>query len=90
MICKPCAAEADGTYEGERVCSVCRLPYKVYRDDVPLHKQRVVFHKRLSTMDRTNTVRCPGTKQAPVMSNGHDACTGCDCQHKPVGSLVNG
>lgn len=87
MICDRCADAADGVDFGPvPVCSECGVgPIFVYRTDVPLEEQKVVFHKHRS-LGSGRKVKCPGTGKPPRLQTGHDFCKGCDCKHKPVGS----
>lgn len=83
MICKPCARAADRKTGGTSLACACcgKWPVCVYRTDVPLEEQKVVRHK-------FGGIKCPGTGRPPIVRSGHDFCTGCDCQHEPVGSYT--
>lgn len=98
-ICNACRGAAEGRVQAP-CCSACDREWvSVYRTDVPVEEQRVVFHKRdvLITHHRggervqyTERARCPGTGKPPVFRSGHDACDGCPCQHRPRGSWKGG
>lgn len=79
MICLPCRIAADTRVrQGVTRCPACRREMPLYpRSGV------VVIHKARSPIFNTPRERCPGSKAAPLVT-GHDACTGCDCQHHPV------
>ena len=49
-------------------CPVCKREMGVYRTDVPVGEQRVLFHK-------TRGLRCPGFRKPPVID---DALPGVD------------
>lgn len=78
MICAPCAAAADGKASAYATfCAACKRHIAVYTTA----SQKIVQHK-VRGQGRPR-VKCPGSGKHALIT-GHDACTGCDCQHHPV------
>jgi hypothetical protein len=88
VICDRCRDAADGVDFGPvPVCSHCgQGPVCVYNDSKPVEKQSVVKHKTPGVEPGDSRYWCPGSKQPPRLSTGHDFCNGCACQHRPPGS----
>lgn len=81
MICTPCARAADSPGE-VRVyrCAACKWPKDVYpRSEI------IVHHRVKSPTGEGPRVKCPGSGKRALIT-GHNACTGCDCQHHPAGT----
>lgn len=78
MICQPCALAADKRVVDFPRCAACKRQMTLYPAS-----RLVVIHKVSSPNPPGPRVRCPGSAKAPLVE-GHDACTGCDCQHHPV------
>ncbi|HKZ21176.1 MAG TPA: hypothetical protein VJQ57_13830 [Acidimicrobiia bacterium] len=86
MICNPCAAAADNRVRDTTRCAACKREVLVYGNTK--RSYRIMVHK-VANPDGGPRVKCPGSTKAPLVT-GHDACTGCDCQHHPVGTRQKG
>lgn len=77
MICQPCAMAADGFIAAHTWCAACKRQVNLYRAS-----KKIIWH-RVKNPAGGPRMKCPGSGKAPLVT-GHDACTGCDCQHHPV------
>ena len=86
MICQPCATAADyKLLSDETWCAACKRRMPTY----PGSFNKIMQHRTTNPTGSGPRVKCPGSGKAPLVI-GHDACTGCDCQHRPVGTRQKG
>ena len=79
MICNPCAFAADFRVRSDITrCAACKREILTYST-----ASRIVMVHKVSNPEGGPRVRCPGSGKMALIQ-GHDACTGCDCQHHPV------
>lgn len=87
MICTPCALAADNKNQINLPrCPACRRHVQVYgtSPDFPGSYNKIMHH-RVTNPEGGPRVKCPGSGKHALIT-GHDACTGCDCQHHPAGT----
>jgi hypothetical protein len=88
VICKRCSDDADGTLPPEGECGVCGREFEKLTVNglLPYHKQKVAREVEAQPGSIYYTrVKCSGSGLAAM--RGHALCNGCDCQHKPKGTL---
>jgi hypothetical protein len=61
----------------ERVVAIIGADGRLQRETVEV----IRYHKH-------RKLRCSGVNKSTIYPNGHDSCTGCDCQHRLAGSYL--